>query len=417
LIKWHQWLRIGGRLHIETPDLIGSARTLLSNAHPRTKFAVVRHLVGDQSADWAYHVDQWYAERFHRTLNKLGYSVCSVNNTQWPYEPFLSNIEVIAEKLENMTVEEQLQAAEQVLWDSTVNDVEKPTFEIWRMQLMSIFGRQKSGEFKPEEGSRDMLLKNIKDTHHLTFELEDIAEKMIDRSSQIAINQIHDFNQIARDRWVADRAAEVKPGSKIIDVGAGTCLYRNLFFHCDYTSHDFQNYEGYRNNQEGKYGQIDIQSDITSIPVSDSSFDIVLCTEVLEHVPDPIAAIKEMVRITKPGGRLLITAPLGSGLHLLPFHYYGGFSPEWYRKFLSEFGCDVILIAPNGGFFKLLAQECARIAWTMDEHRSFHGDDAEMIGWLFGDLLPRYLFEMDESIPNSQFTVGYFVQATKQKII
>jgi 2-polyprenyl-3-methyl-5-hydroxy-6-metoxy-1,4-benzoquinol methylase len=40
--------------------------------------------------------------------------------------------------------------------------------------------------------------------------------------------------------------------------------------------------------------QIDIISDITSIPVLNYSFDIVLCTEVLEHVPNPVAAIEEM---------------------------------------------------------------------------------------------------------------------------
>ena len=33
-----------------------------------------------------------------------------------------------------------------------------------------------------------------------------------------------------------------------------------------------------------------------------------------------------------------ITAPLGSGLHQLPFHFYGGYTPEWYRRFTKEAG-------------------------------------------------------------------------------
>ena len=51
LIRWHRWLKLGGKLHIETPDILGSAKTLLSQASFRTKMGVVRHLTGDQSAD------------------------------------------------------------------------------------------------------------------------------------------------------------------------------------------------------------------------------------------------------------------------------------------------------------------------------------------------------------------------------
>jgi SAM-dependent methyltransferase len=244
-------------------------------------------------------------------------------------------------------------------------------------------------------------------------DLKGLEARLSLRSSRTPLADIHNFNQLSRNYWVAERAAEVMPGSKVIDIGAGTCLYRNLFSHCEYVSHDFLGYDGYRDNNEGQYGQIDIQSDITSIPVPDASFDIILCTEVLEHVPEPILALKEMARIVKPGGRLLITAPLGSGLHQLPYHYYGGFSPEWYKKFFSDFGCQIYSITPNGGFFKLLAQECARFAWTMDDHRAFHGADSELLGHLFGDLLPRYLFAMDDSIANNHFTVGYHVEAVK----
>ncbi|WP_295442891.1 class I SAM-dependent methyltransferase [uncultured Thiodictyon sp.] len=415
LIKWHHWLRPGGHLHIETPDLMGSARTLLSDPHRRTQSAVVRHLVGDQSATWAYHVDQWYAERFQRTLCKLGYSVVALNSTQWPQEPFLSNISVIAEKTGKLAVEEQLKAAEQVLWDSTVSDEERPTFEVWRTQLYSMFGRQPSADFAPEDGTRELALSNWSASPDgPPADLAGLAARLAARSSQVPLDQIHDFNQLSRNRWVAARAAEATPGSRVLDVGAGTCLYRDLFAQCDYVSHDFLGYDGYRDNTEGAYGHIAIQSDITEIPVPDASFDIILCTEVLEHVPEPILALKEMVRITKPGGRLLLTAPLGSGLHQLPLHFYGGFSPEWYRKFLGDYGCRVLSITPNGGFYKLLAQECARIAWTMDQHRAFHGGDTEMIGRLFGDVLPRYLFAMDEAIPNGQFTVGYHVEAVKK---
>ena len=47
---------------------------------------------------------------------------------------------------------------------------------------------------------------------------------------------------------------------------------------------------------------IDFVSDLLNIPVPDKSYDVILCTEVIEHVPDPISAINEISRILKSGG-------------------------------------------------------------------------------------------------------------------
>ena len=105
----------------------------------------------------------------------------------------------------------------------------------------------------------------------------------------------------------------------------------------------------------GHYTPLDYQSDILEIPVPDQSFDVVLCTEVLEHVPEPIKAVRELTRILRPGGTLLLSAPLGALLHQEPYHFYGGYTPYWYRRFLSEAGCEVVSIDANQGFFSLFA--------------------------------------------------------------
>lgn len=225
------------------------------------------------------------------------------------------------------------------------------------------------------------------------------------------LSSIHHFNAYSRDEWVKQKAATVPAGSKVLDAGAGTCPYRHLFTHCEYITQDFKKYEGYAD----KYGQIDIVSSIDNIPVEDNSFDVILCTEVFEHVPEPIAALKELSRVLKQGGRLFLTAPLGSGLHQLPYHYYGGFTPEWYKHFFAECQLHIKEITPNGGFFKHLAQECARVVWLFDKHRHLHGNKAEQIILpIFKEVLPRYLYALDEECFIEEFTVGYHVVGRKR---
>jgi SAM-dependent methyltransferase len=50
-------------------------------------------------------------------------------------------------------------------------------------------------------------------------------------------------------------------------------------------------------------------ADITALPFPDACFDHIICAEVLEHIPDDAAAARELVRILKPGGNLIVSVP------------------------------------------------------------------------------------------------------------
>lgn len=110
-----------------------------------------------------------------------------------------------------------------------------------------------------------------------------------------------------RDNWVKEQLSLIPDGKRILDAGAGEWRYKPFCSHLKYVSQDFCQYSGQGDDhglQTGKWdtSHLDIVSDIVAIPEPDASFDVILCMEVLEHIPKPEAAIKEFSRLLCPGG-------------------------------------------------------------------------------------------------------------------
>ena len=83
------------------------------------------------------------------------------------------------------------------------------------------------------------------------------------------------------------------------------------------------------------------ESTIEALKPSGDKIDVVVSFEVIEHVVDPMAVLVEFARLLKPGGKLLLTAPLLSHLHMEPHHYYGGFTRYWYEHWLPKHGLAI----------------------------------------------------------------------------
>jgi SAM-dependent methyltransferase len=182
-------------------------------------------------------------------------------------------------------------------------------------------------------------------------------------------------NLAARQAWVAKTLAAVPQGARILDAGAGEQQYRQYCAHLEYVSQDFNQYDGAGDSaglQTGRWdtSKIDIVSDILTIPAASGSFDAVLCTEVLEHVPNPVAALTEFQRLLRPGGMLILTAPFASLTHFAPYHYCTGFSRYWYTHQLDALGFDIISLTANGDYADVVAQELRRVV-ALSGPRSF----------------------------------------------
>lgn len=173
-------------------------------------------------------------------------------------------------------------------------------------------------------------------------------------------------NAATRDTWIESVLKALPEGAKLLDAGAGEMQYKKFCGHLTYVSQDLAAYDGRGNAaglQTGRWDTtgIDIVSDICSMPVEDASFDAVLCSEVLEHLTDPLKALQELTRVLRSGGTLILTAPFCSLTHFAPYHYATGFNKYFYLHHLRELGFRDIEVVENGNYFEFMAQELRRI--------------------------------------------------------
>ncbi len=181
---------------------------------------------------------------------------------------------------------------------------------------------------------------------------------------------IRNINEINRQSWLKQTLNALPQGARLLDAGAGELKNRRYCGHLDYVSQDFCGYQGAAGSDASDEGlqskswdttHIELVSDITAIPAPDASFDAILCSEVLEHVPEPTHALDEFARLLKPGGVVILTAPFASNVHMAPYHYCSGFSKYWYEYHLTQRGFRIESLTPNGDWYALLLQEITRL--------------------------------------------------------
>jgi SAM-dependent methyltransferase len=133
-------------------------------------------------------------------------------------------------------------------------------------------------------------------------------------------------SRVHLERFMRAAAESLPTGALVLDAGAGDCPYRHLFRHTRYDAVDW-------GTTPKEYGTLRFICELTAIPVGPDHYDGVICTQVLEHVREPVAVLRELHRVMKPGGTLWLTVPFFYDEHEVPYDYfrytrYGTSSPR-----------------------------------------------------------------------------------------
>jgi SAM-dependent methyltransferase len=115
--------------------------------------------------------------------------------------------------------------------------------------------------------------------------------------------------------WLRSHADELAPRGRlrVLDVGCGQKPYYPLFaaLASEYVGVDVV-----------ENPAAELRGPVEAIPVGDASFDLVLCTQVLEHADDPARAVRELRRVTASGGRVLASTHGVQVYHPSPHDYW-----------------------------------------------------------------------------------------------
>lgn len=149
--------------------------------------------------------------------------------------------------------------------------------------------------------------------------------------------------------WLRSEGSTVA-GKRVLDVGCGSKPYQPFFASAaSYVGVDVQ-----------ENALADLHGAIEALPVEDSSFDVVLCTQVLEHVDDPAAAVRELHRVTAPGGRVLASTHGTQVYHPNPGDYWRWTHTGLERLFTTNGDWERVDVEPNAGTTSALAMLVAR---------------------------------------------------------
>jgi SAM-dependent methyltransferase len=145
--------------------------------------------------------------------------------------------------------------------------------------------------------------------------------------------------------WL-EQQAQIGDGYRVLDVGCGPKPYYPFFAEraSEYVGVDVVDNPA-----------AELRGSVESLPVEDGSFDVVLCTQVLEHCDDPVQAVRELRRVTAPGGRVLASTHGVQVYHPSPQDYWRWTYAGLERLFAEHADWESLEVTPGAGTATCLA--------------------------------------------------------------
>lgn len=146
----------------------------------------------------------------------------------------------------------------------------------------------------------------------------------------------------------------------------------------------------------------------TDLKFPDAHFDTILCTQVLEHVYDHHAVLKEAFRVLKPGGRLILTVPFCWELHEEPYDFFR-ISKHGLHELFTEAGFEIDYIKGNGGKWAATFQMFLNVVYSTFRYKTLRSKILKIIflelrlTW----LINKIAISIDKGYTDEWWTLNY----------
>jgi len=200
---------------------------------------------------------------------------------------------------------------------------------------------------------------------------------------------------------------------RLLDVGCGNKPYRDLFAHVtEYIGMDraFSAVDAQRPDAIGRSEHYDVDGQADKMPFPDQWFDSILCTQVIEHLPDPQRFFVEAARVAVPGAVLILTAPLINPVHEAPCDFYR-YTNFGLVELCRRTGWQVEQVTPMGGAWLAVGY----LLLHASAHRAMRASSpVGRRAWqMLGERGYALLTRMDLRYPQPEAPVGFLLVARK----
>jgi SAM-dependent methyltransferase len=176
----------------------------------------------------------------------------------------------------------------------------------------------------------------------------------------------------------------------VLDVGCGNRPYEKTFFS------GAKKYIG--TDYLSDRSRPDIVCSALALPFAADAFDTVVSTEVLEHVPDPAQAMREMQRVLRPGAHLILSTPLYWPRHEAPYDFFR-YPYDGMISLVERSGMELVRLYNRGTSYAFLGQVIQHI----------HPLRSRFVRW----WINRCFLFLDNRLRHDVLTMGWTMVARK----